>query len=144
MENELESAARELITFMKVLKKGDDKNIWWVGKTATCHDCYQQVQLEVTDSKSIFGFYIGTDHISFDCSNCKSSVKLKKSKVEILEEVIKQPLPEEPAKEPVVESVVTAETIQIAPPVQTGAHVGPSKVTSGWSDPFAGTSWGKR
>lgn len=28
------------------------------------------------------------------------------------------------------------------PPVQDGARVGPGPVTKGWSNPFAGTSWG--
>lgn len=129
---------------MKILKKGDDKNIWWIGKTATCKECGQQAQLEATDSKSIFGFFIGTDYISFDCANCKSNVTLEKSKAEILEECLKQPISNEPVKEPIVESTVTAETVQVAPPASTNtgaAHVGPAKSSPGWSNPFKGTSW---
>ena len=125
---------------MKIKNEGDKEAIWWVGKLIVCDACKREVELEITD-KNNSKLRFTNDSVLYTCETCNSEASIKNcftSKPTLITETVPQP------ESTIVESKADETTVQIAPPdlhKSTSAHVGPSKVTEGWANPFAGTSW---
>jgi len=123
---------------MKIKNVGDKSAIWWLDKAIKCEPCGREVVLELEDKgHSALAFTPG--RVDYRCEVCGSVTSITDNyKQVLLTEAAPQP------ESTIVESKADETTVQVPPPnlsAPTGARVGNPPVTSGWSNPFAGTSW---
>ena len=123
---------------MKIKNIGNKDAIWWVGKTIKCEPCGREIELELSDKSNPLLYFI-RDVVGYQCEICNNTVTINNHTKSTL---ITENAPTDPN---IVISKTDESTVQVEPPKMDtsprSARVG-NKVTEGWSNPFAGTSWG--
>ena len=120
---------------MKIIEEGKkEAKMWWVGVKLTCRNCKRSVELEQSDENSP-ALTLSPYSVAYRCETCGVDVYMDNPANEQLvnentkvTEPAKTEEPTKPSPQPVTEN-------------PNAARVG-NKVTQGYSDPFAGTSWG--
>jgi hypothetical protein len=130
---------------MKIFESGDQKAVeWWVGRTLKCSNCNRTVELEAQDVGLPSINFVGISQLVYQCETCNNDIILEKSPS--TEKLITETAPQQPAQD------LYNRPSNAAPfgnpksssndlPANRAANVG-NNTTTGWSNPFKGTSWG--
>ena len=129
---------------MKIKNTGNKDAVWWVGKIIKCEPCGREIELELSDQSNPLLTFT-REVVNYKCEVCNNTAMIANHKNTTTGTTL---LVEQSDQPKVIEWTPSIPLTQTTPPVapapasqSRNARVG-SNVTSGFGDPFAGTSWG--